>query len=57
MLTTKDLQRELRIGRDRAYGLMRSSGFPSIRIGCRYHVTKQALDEWLKKYQYKSFEL
>lgn len=57
MLTTKDLQRELQIGRDRAYGLMRSNGFPSIRIGCRYYVTKQALDEWLKKYQYKSFEL
>lgn len=57
MLTTKELQRNLKIGRDRAYALMRSKAFPSIKIGSRYYVTEEALDEWLRKYEYKSFEL
>ena len=57
MLTTKDLQQILKIGRDRAYALMRSRAFPSIKIGARYYVTKEALEEWLRQYAYKTFEL
>lgn len=57
MLTTKDLQVILKIGRDRAYALMRSKAFPSMKIGARYYVTKEALEEWLRKYAYKTFEL
>lgn len=57
MLTTKDLQMILKIGRDRAYALMRSKAFPSMKIGARYYVTKEALDEWLRRYAYKTFEL
>lgn len=57
MLTVKDLQRVLRIGRDRAYALMRSKAFPSIKIGARYYVTQEALNEWLRQYAYKSFKL
>lgn len=57
MLTTKDLQTILKIGRDRAYALMRSKAFPSIKIGARYYVTKEALDEWLRKYAYRTYEL
>lgn len=45
MLTTKDLQVILKIGRDRAYALMRSKAFPSMKIGARYYVTKEALEE------------
>lgn len=45
MLTTKDLQVILKIGRDHAYALMRSKAFPSMKIGARYYVTKEALEE------------
>lgn len=57
MLTVKDLQVMFKIGRDKAYALMRSKGFPSIKIGGRYYVTQKALDEWLEKYAYKSYIL
>ena len=57
MLTAKELQNTLKIGRDRAYALMRSKAFPSIKIGARYYVTEEALNEWLRKYAYKTFDI
>ncbi len=57
MLTVKDLQEILKIGRDTAYALMHAKAFPSIKIGGRYYVTQEALDSWLRSYQYKEFLL
>ncbi len=57
LLTVKDLQEILNIGRDTAYALMRSKSFPSIKIGCRYFVTREELEKWLAKYAYKSFAI
>lgn len=57
MLTVKDLQKILKIGRDTAYALMHAKAFPSIKIGGRYYVTREALDSWLKSYEYKTFVL
>lgn len=57
LLSTKDLQAKLNISRDRAYALMRSSAFPSMRIGGRYYVVEKEVDDWLKRYAYKSFQL
>ena len=57
MLTVKDLQRVLKIGRDKAYALMHSSSFPSIKIGGQYYVTEIALAQWLEKYAYRTFNL
>ena len=57
MLTVKDLQIQLKIGRDRAYALMHSKGFPAIKIGSRYYVTQTALDAWLERYEYKTYVL
>lgn len=57
LLGTKDLQAKLRISRDRAYALMRASAFPSMKLGGRYYVAEKEVDEWLKRYAYKSFEL
>ena len=57
MLTTKEVQKILKIGRDRSYALMRSKGFPSIKIGARYYVTEEALNEWLRRYAYKTYKL
>ena len=48
-MDVKGLQGALGIGRDTAYSLMRSKGFPSIRIGGHYIVGKDALMAWLKR--------
>lgn len=52
LYTVKDLQ-EMEIGRDKAYQLMHNKSFPAIKIGGRYYVTEDALESWLKRYQYK----
>lgn len=55
ILTAKELGSVLKIGRDKAYALIRSKGFPSICIGKRYIVTEKALNEWLQQYEHKHF--
>lgn len=55
MYDVKDLQKALSIGRETAYSLMRNKAFPSIRIGNRYLVEKEALRAWLKRYEGKTF--
>lgn len=57
LLTVKNLIEILKIGRDTAYALMRSSAFPSMKIGGRYYVTQEELKKWLDKQAYKCFEL
>lgn len=49
ILTTEDLQEVLKLTERRAKALMRSEGFPSVRIGRDYRVEEDALMEWLKK--------
>ncbi|MBO6298470.1 MAG: helix-turn-helix domain-containing protein [Lachnospiraceae bacterium] len=55
ILTVKDLGKTLKIGRDKAYALIRSNGFPSTCIGNRYIVTERALNEWLHQYEHKTY--
>lgn len=57
LLSTKDLQMKLKIGRDKAYALMHASAFPSMKLEGRYYVVEKEVDDWLKRYAYKSFEL
>ena len=57
LLTVKDLQPMLGIGRDTAYALMHSRAFPAMKIGGRYFVSKDALHEWISKNAHKSFKL
>ena len=57
VLKAKDRQERLGIGRDRAYALMRSAGFPSTRIGRTYFVTSDNFEKWLNDYKYKTFLL
>ena len=57
LLTAKELQKIFRCGKNRAYDLLRSPAFPSIRIGGRYYVTVSAVKEWLKAYENKVFFL
>lgn len=57
MLDVKMLSRELSIGRDRAYCLMRNNGFPSIKIGNTYRVSEEALERWKRQYEGREFVL
>lgn len=49
MYTTKDLQEILKCGSRTIYNLMHSKTFPSIKIGRKYFVEKNALENWLNK--------
>lgn len=57
LLTVQETQSLLKMGRDKTYALMRSKGFPSIKIGGRFFVEEEALAEWLKKQRYREFKL
>lgn len=46
--TAKDLEKVLQIGNKQAEALMRTEGFPSIRIGRSYRVEEDALLDWVK---------
>ena len=51
---TKMLQEILGCGRRQAYDLMKSPTFPSIRIGSKYIVEKNAFLQWLKANETKT---
>ena len=55
LLDVKETQNILSTGRDKTYSLMRSRSFPSIKIGGRYYVDDEALQEWIRNYRYKEF--
>lgn len=55
LLTYSDLQRILNIGPDRAYQLLRSPSFPTIRINNRYYVRRGSLMKWLELYEGRTF--
>lgn len=45
-LTVQEIQERFGIGEAVAYGLVKSKGFPSIKIGKRILINKKALEEW-----------
>ena len=49
LMTVKELQSYLGIGKDKAYALVRSKSFPSVKIGGRYYVIKPNFVVWLAK--------
>lgn len=57
MLDIKDLMNYLKIGKNKAYNLMRSDSFPSIKIGSQYRVRKEDLEEFINEYRYSEFML
>ena len=54
VLTAKDVSDILKLGKNQTYMLMNSKSFPSYKIGKKFFVTDEALDEWLKKIQGKT---
>lgn len=57
LLNVQETQSVLRTGRDKTYALMHSKGFPSIKIGGRYFVDSEALEEWLRKNRYREYKV
>ena len=57
LYTVSDIQRIFKIGRNKAYQLMSSSGFPSITINNRIYVTQENLKKWLDTYTGRKYIL
>ncbi len=51
LLTTRELQEILPIGRNSLYAVLHSSDFPVRRVGRKFIVSKQALKHWLEEKQ------
>lgn len=51
--TTKDLARIMGYGKNKANNLMNSKSFPSTKFGGEWFVSKELLDQWIKKNAYK----
>ncbi len=49
LMTIKELQSYLGIGKDKAYALVKSKSFPAMKIGGRYYVAKTDFVVWLGK--------
>lgn len=43
----KDVSRMLGIGRDKAYALFKSKGFPATKIGKTYFIIPEKFEKWL----------
>ena len=56
MLNVSELAKSLKIGRNTAYRLIHTTGFPAITIGNRILIPKQQLDCWITE-QIKNKEL
>lgn len=50
LLTSRDIQDILDMGKNQAYALMHSAGFPTITIGKKMYVTQIKFEKWLETY-------
>ena len=48
-LSVEEMRKELGLGRNIAYEMVRMSGFPAIRIGKKIIVTRAGLERWLEQ--------
>lgn len=49
VLTVPEVAKRLGLGRNAAYALVRTKGFPAIRIGKHIRVPVAALERWLEE--------
>ena len=47
MLTPTDIQKHLKIGRNKTYQLIQLSSFPKIKIGNKYRIPKEKYLKWI----------
>lgn len=50
MLKVKDIQKNLGVSKDKAYTIIRTKGFPKIKIGRRYYIPEKEYEKWLKEH-------
>lgn len=55
LLTPKDIQYIIGLGKNQTYALMNSAGFPTIRLNNRMFVTVQDFNAWLSTYKGRSY--
>ena len=55
LLTPKDIQEIFKIGKNQAYALMHSAGFPTITLNTKLYVEESALKEWVEKYKGRKY--
>ena len=49
MYTIEDVMKIFRIGRNKAYNLCKTKGFPTIKIGAKTLIPKTQLMKWIKE--------
>ncbi len=57
LLTAKDIQDIFSMGKNQAYALMHSAGFPSITVGNRLYVEESHLKKWIDTYSGRRYVL
>jgi excisionase family DNA binding protein len=50
LLTARDIEVELQLGRTRTYELLRSGEIPVIRLGRAVRVSREALGRWIDEH-------
>ena len=53
ILTSKEIQEKLKVGKSTLYQLLRSTDCPSYKIGTKYYATEEAIDKWILAKQNK----
>lgn len=48
MFNVRDIMRIFKCGRDKAYAIMQTEGFPSFRIDGTYYVERDNLEKWIR---------
>lgn len=54
LMTIKELQSYLGIGKDKAYLLVKSKSFPALKVGGRYYIIKTGFVVWLERQKGKT---
>ena len=49
ILTVKEIQEIFKCGKNQAYEIIHTNGFPKIKIGRKFYIYEKAFDEWLDR--------
>ena len=52
----EQISKNVPFGANKIYAMVKEPGFPSIKIGGRYYVLADKVDEWLEQQNYKKNE-
>ena len=55
--STEDVQKLFGFGRNKTLALIKSEGFPAIRIGRAYYTDSEKLEEWIATHRGKEIHL